>query len=706
MVNEAYQQQDDKRKSSKTSNNNNQRISNSRDRSRSHYSKQSASSLMRDEEQDNYSQFSNIENVNDLNIQSKDRNAFVTGLIDQNQQPHIQTQQNLDKCVDGIETQFQTVLGRHENDFVQAYRGHMQKVQKELVYLKNKANETAGKILNDDSITSLQSQIGWFKNEATKLDTILDTQKRELQKLKSRELNINEDRKFLKDQTKDAMKNNKLLQVALKKTQEQNKLLKQFLDNNKVKRPRPSSQDQCQLSPKQIINKTMAQFKEPFITQQVPISHHTHENNDIDVESQTSKNQKMFSAKNLLKLSKLQHQQLLNQEMLSQDSQDFKIKEFVLDLFKRGYSKEKIELKVAKFFKIYDMSRDDKIEEVQRKIEFQKRSNMRIKNSQAQGYSDKAEVENLFLDCIDECKKDLIKKKTMNNGQSQAKFQNNMIVEQTSYESQALIEQVTFNKEVLISVFEEIFGTGGYVGSTIGNLEHQIKQKKYSLVSQGSNGISYYSNATTKYDNQGNHNNNFKSSELNNEEAGRMHMIMNAPIENLLNNMSEYSLHQSANDQNNQIGIRKFSMNAKSSYGGNKRASTAIGGAKGSTQANTALTYYNDMMPQLNQQQKPQNLNQTVLSHTDNSHFLINNMRANTSHSQNRRQIKNNSNSQYQQSQQYNSNQIQQIEVNTTKSRQQQDILNQNTKTKSQDRQFSVRNGKLVMNNTNNSFKQ
>ena len=51
----------------------------------------------------------------------------------------------------------------------------MQKVQKELVYLKNKANETAGKILNDDSITSLQSQIGWFKNEATKLDTILDT---------------------------------------------------------------------------------------------------------------------------------------------------------------------------------------------------------------------------------------------------------------------------------------------------------------------------------------------------------------------------------------------------------------------------------------------------------------------------------------------------------------------------------------------------
>ena len=31
----------------------------------------------------------------------------------------------------------------------------MVKVQKELIYLKNKANEAAGKILNDDSITIL-----------------------------------------------------------------------------------------------------------------------------------------------------------------------------------------------------------------------------------------------------------------------------------------------------------------------------------------------------------------------------------------------------------------------------------------------------------------------------------------------------------------------------------------------------------------------
>lgn len=118
--------------------------------------------------------------------------------------------------------------------------------------------------------------------------------------------------------------------------------------------------------------------------------------------------------------------------MLSEESSDFKIKEFVLDLFKRGYPQQKIELKVAKFFKLYDLSRDERLEDLKRQLEQQKKSNSRIKNSCALDYSEKSEVENLFLDCIDECKKELLKKKSMSHGgHSQAKFSNNIIAENT-----------------------------------------------------------------------------------------------------------------------------------------------------------------------------------------------------------------------------------------------------------------------------------
>ena len=51
-----------------------------------------------------------------------------------------------------------------------AYRGHMTKVKKELQFLKSKALKAAGELNNDDTITGLQSQIEWFKNEALVLD--------------------------------------------------------------------------------------------------------------------------------------------------------------------------------------------------------------------------------------------------------------------------------------------------------------------------------------------------------------------------------------------------------------------------------------------------------------------------------------------------------------------------------------------------------
>jgi len=46
--------------------------------------------------------------------------------------------------------------------------------------LKLKANEAAGKLMNDDRITNLQKSIKWFKGEALKLDEILEHQKREI----------------------------------------------------------------------------------------------------------------------------------------------------------------------------------------------------------------------------------------------------------------------------------------------------------------------------------------------------------------------------------------------------------------------------------------------------------------------------------------------------------------------------------------------
>ena len=84
------------------------------------------------------------------------------------------------------------------------------------------------------------------------------------------------------------------------------------------------------------------------------------------------------------------------------------------------------------------MSRDQKIQGMQKKIETLKKDNVKCMKSRALDFSEKSEVENLFLDCVDEQKKELLKKKTL--ATSQTKFTNNIIQQNTNVDSQAIME--------------------------------------------------------------------------------------------------------------------------------------------------------------------------------------------------------------------------------------------------------------------------
>lgn len=108
----------------------------------------------------------------------------------------------------------------------------MTRVKKELQFLKERAIEHAGKLVNDDAVTNLQRQIGWFKNEAIQLDKHLENQKKEFQNLKNKTTEAKNDNVYLRKEVKDAMKNNKLLEVAFNKTKAQSAALREFLKRN------------------------------------------------------------------------------------------------------------------------------------------------------------------------------------------------------------------------------------------------------------------------------------------------------------------------------------------------------------------------------------------------------------------------------------------------------------------------------------------
>jgi len=87
-----------------------------------------------------------------------------------------------------------------------------------------------------------------------------------------------------------------------------------------------------------------------------------------------------------------------------------------------------------------------------------------LRNVQAFEFSEKSELENLFLDCVEECKKDTAKRAQnqqmygADNWNAQLLHSQQPTVDNMSLATRVLLEQVCTNKESLVMVFQELFG--------------------------------------------------------------------------------------------------------------------------------------------------------------------------------------------------------------------------------------------------------
>lgn len=111
-----------------------------------------------------------------------------------------------------------------------------------------------------------------------------------------------------------------------------------------------------------------------------------------------------------------------------------------------------VQSKIVNFFRAFDDYKDESIQKQTRKLELARLRNKKLRNKQASNFTDKSELENLFLDCVDENKKDVIRQIV----EKQTNPDVNLLPKNTG--TRVLIEQVCTSKETLILLFEELFG--------------------------------------------------------------------------------------------------------------------------------------------------------------------------------------------------------------------------------------------------------
>lgn len=113
-----------------------------------------------------------------------------------------------------LDQRLAALLREHEKDFFLAYKTHMYTVQKEIKTLKYKAEQEEAKTRGDTKIKALEGELDWFMTEALRLDELCKGYKKEVDKWKAKSDALDNDRRFLEDQIKGAKRQNKILRAA------------------------------------------------------------------------------------------------------------------------------------------------------------------------------------------------------------------------------------------------------------------------------------------------------------------------------------------------------------------------------------------------------------------------------------------------------------------------------------------------------------
>lgn len=98
----------------------------------------------------------------------------------------------------------------------------MEKVEKELAFWQQKMQDTVGKVMNDETISSLQRIIFLFMGEADNINGTLEEQKAHYQLLKTLHASLRQERKQLRKDIKVEMFNNKDTQIVCSKIEARN----------------------------------------------------------------------------------------------------------------------------------------------------------------------------------------------------------------------------------------------------------------------------------------------------------------------------------------------------------------------------------------------------------------------------------------------------------------------------------------------------
>ncbi|CAI2360921.1 unnamed protein product [Moneuplotes crassus] len=350
----------------------------------------------------------------------------------------------------------------------------MYEIKKEMKILKEKTSQEILSMKKEERMANLQNERDWFRREALELDKMCKDRKKAINKLKGKLDNAEDDRKWFQEKLMKVKKVNKTLvweldrfkkalnvesserlsplRAEISNTEAQDEMVpqfKQFDQNVDAQSPERS------LSPSPYYNQEENEIKaimgpEPSIVKEVI---ENTENEDLKLVTLYEENSKESRNKFFPRSNPSIKSSQVSQAVLFSNEQ-------IQEIIEENKKLKENELKYQ-----------DRINNLRDKLKQQKMKTIEANSNKVNYFSNRNDLEDFFLNCIEEVKKDIKKRREKQDGYQSKKLSrsNSEIVNKnrrikgpkyenfTKTDKKKVIEMLISNEQVLLFLYEHLF---------------------------------------------------------------------------------------------------------------------------------------------------------------------------------------------------------------------------------------------------------
>ena len=284
------------------------------------------------------------------------------------------------KQVDMLDTHIVTVLQKHEQDFLNAFKCQMFSLYGQLKELKKKNDENEIRLKRDEQLNTLQKSLDWFRQEAIKLGESTQFYKKEADKWKAKAESLQDDRNFLENQLKNTKRKLKLLEIERK-----------FNDDDSLK---------SSIAP--------------------------------------------------------------SQEALNKFVPNSKTGEIIEDLYNKHGSQGNFLNELETYFHDLEVKYNESIRHLKSLVDVEKKKVKQITAQHSSNFFVKSDLENLFLECVEEVRKEISRRKAKSLVDQKYSKRSNTVqpderMVMTPSDKRKILELLISNEQVLILLYERLF---------------------------------------------------------------------------------------------------------------------------------------------------------------------------------------------------------------------------------------------------------